>query len=132
MGVSGGPTGFPLSVRRKPRELLPFAEHCGLEERARMPIEVTDHDRRIAEELRALFADMSGFWLKPGDESPLSQAIARYRIECEQRMIDKLDPLGKRGPADHSPAILAVNPKTSFPLAGIGDALVALRRIPSA
>ena len=60
-----------------------------------MSYEITDADRRAAEELRILLADASGFWLKPGDDTALCALVVRLRMECEQRLIDKLDPLGK-------------------------------------
>ena len=58
-----------------------------------MCYEINDSDRRAAEEFRALFADVSGFWLKPGDDTALYALVARHRAECEQRVIEKLNPL---------------------------------------
>lgn len=56
-------------------------------------LEITDGDRKAAEELRVVLADISGFWHIPGDEGPICTALARYRIECEQQLLDKIKPI---------------------------------------
>jgi hypothetical protein len=53
---------------------------------------ITDADRDAARMLRETLADLSGFWHKPGDDSALCTALARHRIEAEQRLIEKLTP----------------------------------------
>jgi hypothetical protein len=45
----------------------------------------------MAEELRSLLADASGFWLKPGQDAALYALVVRHRVECEQRIIDQLN-----------------------------------------
>lgn len=52
--------------------------------------DVTDVDRRAAEELRALLADVSGFWHVPGDDGPLCVAMARHREMCELRLLQSM------------------------------------------
>ena len=61
---------------------------------------ITDDDRKAAEELRAMLADISGFWHRPGDDGPLCVALARYRAECEQRLVAKLRPLAAMAAQD--------------------------------
>lgn len=51
---------------------------------------VTDADRKAAEELRELLADMSGFWFCPGDTGPLCAALARHRETSELRLLEKI------------------------------------------
>jgi hypothetical protein len=51
---------------------------------------VTDADRRAAEELRVLLADLSGFWHAPGDLGPICVAMARHREICERQLLAKL------------------------------------------
>lgn len=51
---------------------------------------ITDADRDAANALRAVLADISGFWHNPGDDSPLCQALARHRLDAEQRLPEKL------------------------------------------
>lgn len=53
---------------------------------------ITDADREAAQLLRGILADISGFWHKTGDDSPLCQALARHRLEGEQRLAGKLAP----------------------------------------
>lgn len=53
---------------------------------------ITASDRQAAEELRALLADLSGFWHVAGDDGPLCQALARHRAESELRLLEKLQP----------------------------------------
>lgn len=60
---------------------------------------ITDQDRRAAEELRALFADASGLWIKPGDDSALSDFIVRHRLECERQMIESMYPVAAKLPS---------------------------------
>lgn len=56
-----------------------------------MPI--TDADREAADTLRVILADISGFWHKPGDESPLCLALARHREQAEARLAGKVVPI---------------------------------------
>lgn len=56
-------------------------------------IPVTDADRRAAQELRVILADISGFWHQPGDENPLCIALARHRLAAEEKLLEKLVPL---------------------------------------
>ena len=51
---------------------------------------VTDLDRRAAEELRAVLADLSGFWFCPGDTGPLCAALARHREASELKLLEKI------------------------------------------
>ena len=60
---------------------------------------ITDADREAAGALREALADLTGFWFRPGDDSPLCQALARHRSEAEQRLAGKLAPFT----ANHSP-----------------------------
>ncbi|MBV1686124.1 hypothetical protein KRR38_30065 [Novosphingobium sp. G106] len=53
---------------------------------------MTDADREAANALREILADISGFWHRAGDDSPLCQAMARHRMEAEHRLADKLAP----------------------------------------
>lgn len=55
--------------------------------------EITDADRKAAERLRVVLADISGFWHQVGDESPLCVALAQHRAEVEQRFVAKIVPL---------------------------------------
>ena len=50
---------------------------------------VTPADRDAAMALRDALADISGFWHRLDDEGPLCQAIARHRIEAEQRLMNQ-------------------------------------------
>lgn len=50
---------------------------------------ITDVDRAAAEELRVLLADISGFWHRAGDDSPLCIALARHRADAERRLMEK-------------------------------------------
>lgn len=54
---------------------------------------IIDADRRAAQDLRVVLADICGFWHQLGDDSPLCLALARHRQEAEVRMTDKLVPL---------------------------------------
>jgi len=54
---------------------------------------IIDADREAAKALRAILADICGFWHKPGDDSPLCLARARHRVEAEQRTAEKLAPI---------------------------------------
>jgi hypothetical protein len=60
---------------------------------------VTDADRKAAEELRVLLADVSGFWHVPGDMGPICVAMARHREASERQL------LGRTGQAE-SPAFV--------------------------
>lgn len=51
---------------------------------------VTDADRKAAEDLRELLADLSGFWFCPGDTGPLCAALARHRETSELRLLEKI------------------------------------------
>lgn len=51
---------------------------------------VTDADRVAAEELRALLADVSGFWHVPGDDGPLCLALARHRERSELQLLERM------------------------------------------
>lgn len=51
---------------------------------------ITAADREAAKELRVTLADNSGFWHRIDDDGPLCQALARHRIEAEQRLSAKL------------------------------------------
>lgn len=51
---------------------------------------VTDTDRIAAEELRALLADVSGFWHVPGDDGPLCRALARHRERSELQLLERM------------------------------------------
>lgn len=53
---------------------------------------ITEADREAANLLREILADISGFWHRSGDDSPLCQALMRHRIEAEQRLSAKLAP----------------------------------------
>ena len=53
---------------------------------------ITDADREAARLLREHLADLSGFWHLEGDDGPLCQALARHRIDAEQRLAEKLAP----------------------------------------
>lgn len=55
-----------------------------------MPI--NDADREAANALRAVLADICGFWHKGDDDSPLCLALARHREEAETRLANKLVP----------------------------------------
>lgn len=75
---------------------------------------VTEVDRKAAEELRAILADMSGFWFEPGDTGPLCAALARHREACELQLLDKLRLSSVRTvPVDsqsaHRPRAIVVN-----------------------
>jgi hypothetical protein len=48
--------------------------------------QITDADRQAAQALRVLLADLSGFWFKADDESPLCAALARHRIDAERKV----------------------------------------------
>lgn len=50
---------------------------------------ISKADREAAEMLRVILADVSGFWHKPGDDGPLCIALARHRIQAEQRLVEK-------------------------------------------
>jgi hypothetical protein len=51
---------------------------------------VMDIDRKAAEELRVLLADVSGFWFSPADTGPLVAAFARHRETCELKLLEKI------------------------------------------
>lgn len=53
-------------------------------------MQIIDADREAAETLRVLLADICGFWHVPGDEGPLTIALARHRIAAEQRTAERL------------------------------------------
>ncbi|MEJ5977982.1 hypothetical protein WG901_15130 [Novosphingobium sp. PS1R-30] len=48
---------------------------------------VTTADREAALALREALADISGFWYRLDDDGPLCQAIARHRVQTEQRLV---------------------------------------------
>jgi hypothetical protein len=50
---------------------------------------VTDIDREAAAALREAIAELSGFWIRPGDDNALCQALARHRSEAEARLGEK-------------------------------------------
>ena len=52
--------------------------------------QIIDADREAAQILRILLADISGFWFKTDDDGPLCAALARHRIDAEQRVARKL------------------------------------------
>lgn len=54
---------------------------------------ITDADRRAAQELRVILADICGFWHQLGDDSPLCLALAKHRQDAETSLMDKLVPL---------------------------------------
>ncbi len=56
---------------------------------------ITDADRKAANDLRVILADICGFWHKLGDDSPLCLALSRHRVEAEQRTAEKLAPITK-------------------------------------
>jgi len=56
---------------------------------------ITDADREAARALREILADASGFWHHSHDDSALCRALARHRIEAEERLMGKLTPLMK-------------------------------------
>jgi len=56
---------------------------------------ITDADREAAKALREILADVSGFWHHSTDDSALCRALARHRIEAEERLMGKLTPLMK-------------------------------------
>lgn len=58
---------------------------------------ITDADRAAAQALREALADVCGFWFRPGDDGPLCQALARHRIDAEQRLVDRLAPFADKG-----------------------------------
>lgn len=51
---------------------------------------VTEIDRKAAEDLRVLLADMSGFWFPPGDTGPIAAALAQHRETCELNLLEKI------------------------------------------
>ena len=53
-------------------------------------IAVTDADRKAAEELRAVLADVSGFWHLPGDDGPLCVALAQHRERTELQLLARM------------------------------------------
>lgn len=59
-------------------------------------LKVTNRDRRCAEEIRVIVADTTGFWLKPGDDEPLVQAVARYRADFEASITAELATIASR------------------------------------
>ena len=63
---------------------------------------ITDADRQAAKALREILADISGFWHRGGDDSPLCEALARHRVEAERRLADSLAPFLLTSPADNS------------------------------
>lgn len=58
--------------------------------------EITGADRAAAQALRIVLADLSGFWFKADDDSALCAALARHRIETEQRLGRSLKPIDDR------------------------------------
>ncbi len=53
-------------------------------------IPITDADRQAAEALRVVLANITGFWHKPGDDSPICQAMARHREDAEIRLAQEI------------------------------------------
>lgn len=53
-------------------------------------IAITEADRKAAEELRAVLADVSGFWHLPGDNGPLCVALAQHRERTELQLLRRM------------------------------------------
>lgn len=53
-------------------------------------VAIKDVDRKNAEELRILLAELTGFWHMPGDQGPLCLALARHREQAERRILENL------------------------------------------
>lgn len=87
---------------------------------------VTPADRDAAMALRDALADISGFWHRLDDEGPLCQAIARHRIEAEQRLIHQAYP------AAQNPCALFGGAKPDAPalIAATGGGLTGQRLLP--
>jgi hypothetical protein len=70
---------------------------------------VTDVDRKAAEELRAILADLSGFWFNPGDTGPLCTALARHRETSELKLLEKISHSSVRAhPSERMPSDIPV------------------------
>ena len=90
---------------------------------------VTDVDRKAAEDLRELLADISGFWFKPGDLGPLCAALARHREQCEAHLLEKMAHCGVRvAPAERSSFVPEPTVTTPFDPRQQRPRSVALRR----
>jgi len=61
-------------------------------------IAVTDADRKAAGELRAILADLSGFWHRPDDDGPLCMALAKHREQVETQLLEKVSSTAVRPP----------------------------------
>ena len=83
---------------------------------------ITEVDREAARVLRETLADICGFWHRTDDDGPLCQALARHRIEAEQRLSLKLAPF-LMPPAIRLPATTASERVRSLPqFEGVGMA----------
>jgi hypothetical protein len=72
---------------------------------------VTEADRRAAEDLRVLLADISGFWFSPDDTAPLCAALARHRETSELKLLEKIAHSSVRAlPAERMPAAEIASP----------------------
>ncbi|WP_132385854.1 hypothetical protein [Novosphingobium sp. PhB165] len=67
---------------------------------------IIEADREAARALREVLADICGFWHCPDDDGQLCQALARHRMEAEQRLTDKLAPLGKARACEQMPRLM--------------------------
>ena len=87
---------------------------------------VTPADRDAALTLRDALADISGFWHRLDDEGPLCQAIARHRIEAEQRLIHQVYP------GAHNPCALfgAAKPDAPAMVAATGGGMTGRLSLP--
>ncbi|MCW1429699.1 hypothetical protein [Novosphingobium sp. JCM 18896] len=65
---------------------------------------VTPADREAALALREALADISGFWYRLDDDGPLCQAIARHRVQTEQRLLRQAFPEAQAVPLLPDPA----------------------------
>ena len=53
---------------------------------------ITEADRTAARALREVLGDISGFWHRVDDLSPLCQALAQHRIAAQQDIMRHLMP----------------------------------------
>lgn len=74
---------------------------------------VTPADREAALALREALADISGFWYRLDDDGPLCQAIARHRVQAEQRLLRQAFPEMQSLPAALDPARASEQPVTA-------------------
>jgi hypothetical protein len=87
-------------------------------------LRITDADREAAKALREVLADASGFWHHGSDEGVLCRALARHRIEAEERLMEKLTPL-----VNTAIVIGDSEGRKRAPTRLDGDAMAAPRRI---